>query len=1293
MSSLIQTEKNFNDIDPKQIIYLDFDGAETQYNNKDLNLNIDVKVEDSGLSQARENEIIDQLNRQYADKNIIFVSELPTESEFSTIYVGATNDFDDYGEFYGVAETVDAGNINRTDDAFVLLDQSYSNAEIISVIDHEAKHIVDGAAHNDNNDLSDYALQKLLYSEIETVNVTVKCTGSIGVWHSDFDYWKGKVNIPDNVDKAVITVTNNGIIEKANAELAYGHISVIINGHGCNINTNQSESFTITDDTTITIDPPYTIKPVPKDVFMIEQPNGLIKYEYYYENAYATTQATVTVDFYQNIPIADLKITASAFSRTTPDTVRFAPSESFSYSFVVQNAGDLDADASKAYLYVDGQKIKEIDVKALAAGESAKYTYNFSAGSLKNGSHKIFVRVDGSGVINENSEKNNDSQTTDFIIEPAKPDLAVKSLATSEDSKEIMVGQSFTVTATVENRSGNKDSVATTAVLYVGNKALKTFNIPVISVGKTYDISYTIPAGTLATGTTEIKLILDPANKNAEFNETNNSQTVTKSIVENNGCMLFKGASVPECENTFSDITLATGSLQKYDHAIAFKGGTLDSFIVSSGGKVTVSSGGTANDTIVRNKGNLYLFNGGVVNNTVVSSGGSVRVSKGGTANNTSIYYNGSVGISSGGMTSNTVISSGGYMSIYSKGIANSTTVNSAGRLRVSSGGSAVNTEIFSGGTTTVFHMGAVSSSIVNSSGILEISSGGVANSTTVNLAGNLKVLSGGIAIDTRVASDAHLDVRGSANRNIISGGTLFIYDTGISEKNSISSGYLYVGGAAKYTSVFSKGSMTVDDGSASYTSAYDGGKIYVNNNGSMYGVNLYSTAKLYIKYGGTVNTLIFNERSYAYLSNGGTLINATVQSNGHLTVYSGGKANKVTVKNGGYLAYSGGTCYTELLYGGTMSIESGAVCSSQIASGGRILVWDGGTASGCITKSGGMMQVHSGGSADDTKLMTNGSMYIHSGGTATDTVTSYGARVHVSGGGIYNTNMQRGTITSVYQGGIASLNKVDYGSYLMVDSGATTYDTVVSSGGGLTVMSGAVAEDTVNYGTLTCNNGGTLLGETVIHGRANLAGNAIVTSNTAITFDVSGRAASAMQESYREAMLNSYYVAREADMTISVSADQASGSYILANWALEAKKGTFTLEVDGTEVGTFSTTKSLTYDGKTYSLYCFDDSTNSKALTLKVCNATARDAWTDLGTGDFDGDGIEESLVSDGTNLYAASEDLWLGNLSGTEEIASITDYNNDGTDDILIHNTATDQMTAWLVKDGTTYSTLAIA
>ena len=142
----------------QQIIYLDFDGADTIYQNSALDLNISVNVKDSGLSQERIDEITNELNRQYADDNVLFVSALPADEEYSTVYIGATESFKPYGEFYGLAETIDTDNQIKDDNAFVLLDQNYSDLSIISVIAHETDHIVKGASHIvEYGDLYDYA--------------------------------------------------------------------------------------------------------------------------------------------------------------------------------------------------------------------------------------------------------------------------------------------------------------------------------------------------------------------------------------------------------------------------------------------------------------------------------------------------------------------------------------------------------------------------------------------------------------------------------------------------------------------------------------------------------------------------------------------------------------------------------------------------------------------------------------------------------------------------------------------------------------------------------------------------------------------------------------------------------------------------------------------------------------------------------------------------------------------------------------------------------------------------------
>ena len=777
-------------------------------------------------------------------------------------------------------------------------------------------------------------------------------------------------------------------------------------------------------------------------------------------------------------------------------------------------------------------------------------------------------------------------------------------------------------------------------------------------------------------------------------------------------------------------------TVENYGTVNVYHGGTISRTTLNNG-KLYVSSGGKADTITVNKNGFVSIASAASAAGATVHSGGSMQIKSGGTA--TELLENGgNVNVQSGAkvtFASNTIsgltlastvmtvhsntsavdttIGSNANLIIYSGGSANRTNID-GGHITVSSGGNASGITLNNGSMAVSFNGNG--SGITLNNGSMAVYSGGNASEITLNN-GSMTVYFGGNASEIKENGGA-VYVENGANvsfaANTVSG--LTVTDRMTVHSNTTANGItlngkmdVYSGGKASNTTVNSGASLSLLEtggkavktyvsgklqvqGEANYTSVYSGGSVYVFSGGSMYGVNLYSSGRLVVYDGGKVDQLFYNAKGAAFISSGGTLTNTTVNSSGTLTVYAGGNVTNVELKNGGTLQYYGGTCYNvKVLYGGSVTIQSGAVLNNHIASGGNITVNKGGIASSCITKSGGVLHVR--GSANDTSLMTNGSMYVYKDGIAANTVTSYGAKLLVMGE-ITNTNMQRGTVTSVYSGGVAAVNKVDYGSYLILASKGKASDTTVSSGGGLTVMSGAIAEDNVIYGTLNCNNGGILSGETVIHGRANLAGNAVVTNGTALTFDLSNRTASAMEESYREAMLNSYYVAREADMTISASADQENGSYILANWAGAANQRTFTLEVDGTEVGTFTVNESLTYHGKTYTLYCFDDATNSKALTLKICDAVSTDAsgWNDLGTGDFNGDGMEEQLYSDGTHLFLQGG-FELGTLSGTEEFAGIADYNLDGADDLLVHNTATDEMTAWLIKDRTLCGTLAIA
>ena len=147
------------EIELPQIVYLDFDGESTTYRNDDLDITLDVDVEDSGMSEEQKQYILSELSTKYDLEDIVFTIEKPDEDqEYSTIFIGQTDDFEEYGSFAGLAETIDKGNQIRNDNAFVLADHTSDPDHIISVIDHEVGHIVEGMEHSGiTNTLNDYA--------------------------------------------------------------------------------------------------------------------------------------------------------------------------------------------------------------------------------------------------------------------------------------------------------------------------------------------------------------------------------------------------------------------------------------------------------------------------------------------------------------------------------------------------------------------------------------------------------------------------------------------------------------------------------------------------------------------------------------------------------------------------------------------------------------------------------------------------------------------------------------------------------------------------------------------------------------------------------------------------------------------------------------------------------------------------------------------------------------------------------------------------------------------------------
>lgn len=138
-----------------QVIYLDFDGETTSYDGEILAID-SVTVQDSQISAERAELIAASLNERYAAENVVFVTTPPADGEYSTIFVGKSDEISALGSYGGLAETVDKGNLNRSDNAFVLLDASDSNSNIIEIISHEADHLL-GTLDHGGEGLDSYA--------------------------------------------------------------------------------------------------------------------------------------------------------------------------------------------------------------------------------------------------------------------------------------------------------------------------------------------------------------------------------------------------------------------------------------------------------------------------------------------------------------------------------------------------------------------------------------------------------------------------------------------------------------------------------------------------------------------------------------------------------------------------------------------------------------------------------------------------------------------------------------------------------------------------------------------------------------------------------------------------------------------------------------------------------------------------------------------------------------------------------------------------------------------------------
>jgi len=364
----------------------------------------------------------------------------------------------------------------------------------------------------------------------------------------------------------------------------------------------------------------------------------------------------------------------------------------------------------------------------------------------------------------------------------------------------------------------------------------------------------------------------------------------------------------------------------------------------------------------------IYVKNGAVSNGLTVSSGTTMHVSSGGTANVTIVSgHSANMHVSSGGTAIATTVTSGS-MYVCSGGTANSTTVNRAGKMHVLSGGTASGTLTRDYGSIFIFSGGTASATTMNGGDVF-IYNGGVANGATVN-GGFLNVPSGGTANSTTVnGGDLNVSSGGTANSTTVNGGKMLVSNGGT---------------ATDIDWTPCVGSVYVEDGAyATFVSQYKG--CYFGSNdillsSGMTLENKIVSGSMYVFASGTANNTTVNGSGYMCIFSGGTALNIDwTPCVGSVYVEDGAYATFVSQYKGCYLGSSnallssGMTLENKIVSGSMYVFASGTAYSTTVSRGGRMYVSSGGTVNATTVNSSGYLHIFSGGTANATTVNSSG--------------------------------------------------------------------------------------------------------------------------------------------------------------------------------------------------------------------------------------------------------------------------------------------------------------------------------